>query len=182
MRSNVQDTFQPIKDDGLLCILGEERAWDFRARAGSTFAFSGSGRVGPRPVCGVKARAGSGFEYSSSGRVGPSPNYEVKALSFDWVNGMKLVIPFFQPKFDALKLLVKDVGEYPPCGDFGFWAVCAVEARAGSGFEHSSFGQVGPGPDPRNSGSNTPKSSKNVSGRARVGLGPRPVPPLLSTL
>ena len=88
-------------------IIGEERAWDFRARAGSTFAFSGSGRVGPRPVCGVKARAGSGFEYSSSGRVGPSPNYEVKALSFDWVNGMKLVIPFFQPKFDALKLLVK---------------------------------------------------------------------------
>ena len=81
--------------------------FEFNSRAGSTFAFSGSGRVGPRPVCGVKARAGSGFEYSSSGRVGPSPNYEVKALSFDWVNGMKLVIPFFQPKFDALKLLVK---------------------------------------------------------------------------
>ena len=84
-----------------------ERASDFRARAGSGFAFSGSGRVGPRPVCGVKARAGSGFRYSSSGRVGPGPNNEVSALSFDWVNGMKLVIPFFQSEFDALKLLVK---------------------------------------------------------------------------
>ena len=55
----------------------------FWARAGSTFAFSGSGRVGPRPVCGVKARAGSGFRYSSSGRVRPGPNNEVSALSFE---------------------------------------------------------------------------------------------------
>ena len=69
--------------------------------------FSGSGRIGPRPDCGVKARAGSGLEYSSSGRVGPRPNNEIAALTFDLVNEMKLVIPSFQSEFDALKLLVK---------------------------------------------------------------------------
>ena len=33
----------------------------------------------------------------------------------------------------------------------------------------------------QNSGSNTPKSSKKRRARARVGLGPRPAPPLLHT-
>ena len=69
---------------------------DLWRRARSGFSLSGSCRFEPRPVFGVQARAGSGFRYSSSGRVGPGPNNEVSALSFDWVNGMKLVIPFFQ--------------------------------------------------------------------------------------
>ena len=35
---------------------------------------------------------------------------------------MKLVIPFFQSEFDALKLLDNRFGEIPPTGDFGdFW-------------------------------------------------------------
>ena len=47
-------------------------------------------------------------------------------LSFDWVIGMKLVIPFFRLEFDARQLLVKRFGEIPPSGDFGdflwlFW-------------------------------------------------------------
>ena len=58
-------------------LIGVDRAWDFRARAGSGFAFSGSGRVGPEPDREVEARAGSGFGFSSSGRVGPRLNYEV---------------------------------------------------------------------------------------------------------
>ena len=32
---------------------------------------------------------------------------------------MKLVIPFFQSEFDALKLLDNRFGEIPPTGDFG---------------------------------------------------------------
>ena len=32
---------------------------------------------------------------------------------------MKLIIPFFQSEFDPLQLLVKSLGEIPPCGDFG---------------------------------------------------------------
>ena len=39
---------------------------------------------------------------------------------------MKLMIPIFHTEFDALKLLVKSLGEIPPSGDFGdflwlFW-------------------------------------------------------------
>ena len=40
-------------------------------------------------------------------------------LSFDWVIGMKLVIPFFHLEFDARQLLVKRFGEIPPTGYFG---------------------------------------------------------------
>ena len=32
---------------------------------------------------------------------------------------MKLMIPIFHTEFDALKLLVKSLGEIPPSGDFG---------------------------------------------------------------
>ena len=43
-------------------------------------------------------------------------------LSFDWVNEIKLVIPFFQSEFDTLQVLVQRFGEIPPTGDFGdFW-------------------------------------------------------------
>ena len=40
-------------------------------------------------------------------------------LSFDWVIGMKLVIPFFRLEFDARQLLVKRFGEISTFGDFG---------------------------------------------------------------
>ena len=40
----------------------------------------------------------------------------------DCVVQIRLVIPFFQPEFDALQLLVNRFGEIPPSGDFGdFW-------------------------------------------------------------
>ena len=89
------------------------------SRGGAGLRFSGSGglglwifglglgRVGPGPDREVEARAGSGFGFSSSGRVGPRLNYEVKALSFDWKNEMKLMIPFFQSEFNTLQFWAK---------------------------------------------------------------------------
>ena len=35
--------------ENIAYLLGVDPAWDFRARAGSGFASSGSGRVGPGP-------------------------------------------------------------------------------------------------------------------------------------
>ena len=64
---------------------------DFRARAGSGFASSSSGRVGTRPDYKIKFWVGSGFTFSGLGQVGLSRNYEVKLYSFDRVNGMKLI-------------------------------------------------------------------------------------------
>ena len=56
-------------------LLGVDRARDFRDQAGSGFASSGSGRVGPRPDWEIEFRAGSGFTFSGSGRVGLSRNF-----------------------------------------------------------------------------------------------------------
>ena len=87
-----------------------DRAKDFRARAGSGFAPSGSGRVGPRPNYKIKFRAGSGFTFSGSGRVGLSRNYEVKALKFlsgcmdKWDEAYDTNFP---SELDALELLDK---------------------------------------------------------------------------
>ena len=50
-------------------------------------------------------------------------------LSFDWVIGMKLVIPFFRLEFDARQLLVKRFGEIPPRGDCGDFLVAILATK-----------------------------------------------------
>ena len=44
------------------------------------------------------------------------------SLTMDCVIRIKLVIPIFHTKFDALKVSYNRLGEFPPYGDFGdFW-------------------------------------------------------------
>ena len=45
---------------------------------------------------------------------------------------MKLMIPIFHTEFDALKVLVKSLGEIPPLGDFGdfLWLLWLLKSES----------------------------------------------------